>query len=459
MSKTVTNTTIDADYRSRFAESQAMHERARQVISGGITHDGRFLRPFPPYITRADGARKWSVDGHELIDYAVGHGSLIFGHNDPDLTAAMTSQVSQGTHLGAGHEGEVRWAEKVVELVPSAELVRFTASGTESTLLAMRVARGYTQKNTIVKFEGHFHGWQDYALKGEKPPFEKTSIPGIPNETLSTVSVLPANDLAMLEERLVQGDVAGVIIEPSGGSWTTIPLKDDFLQGVRELTEKYDAVLIFDEVITGFRWAPGGAQERFGVTPDLTTMAKIVAGGMPGGAVAGTRDLMEMIAFKDEPGWNKDRRVPQAGTYNANPLAAAAGAACLAKVADPAVHRHCDDLAARLRTGLNEIFARREIPGFAWGESSVFHIAVGELATNRRAADLHTPEGVSSEFLKNSGGTDLAQILEVGALLEGVHLFHAGGFFSTAHTEADVDTTVQAIDTVLGRMDAEGLFG
>jgi glutamate-1-semialdehyde 2,1-aminomutase len=166
-----------------------------------------------------------------------------------------------------------------------------------------------------------------------------------------------------------------------------------------------------------------------------------------------------MIAFKDEPGWNKDRRVPQAGTYNANPLAAAAGAACLAKVADPAVQRHCDDLAARLRAGLNDVFERREIPGFAWGESSVFHLAVGELATNRRAEDLRSPEGVSAEFLKSSGGTDLAQILEVGALLEGVHLFHAGGFFSTAHTEADVDTTIQAIDTVLGRMDAEGLFG
>jgi glutamate-1-semialdehyde 2,1-aminomutase len=459
MTNTATSTTIDADYRNQFAESQAMHERARKVISGGITHDGRFLRPFPPYIARADGARKWSVDGHELIDYAVGHGSLIFGHNDPDLTAAMTSQVSRGTHLGAGHEGEVRWAEKVVELVPSAELVRFTASGTESTLLAMRVARGYTQKNTILKFEGHFHGWQDYALKGEKPPFEKTSIPGIPNETLSTVSVLPSNDLAMLEERLVQGDIAAVIVEPSGGSWSTIPLKEDFLQGVRDLTEKHDAVLIFDEVITGFRWAPGGAQQRFGVTPDLTTMAKIVAGGMPGGAVAGKRDIMEMIEFRDEPGWNKDRRVPQAGTYNANPLAAAAGTACLTKAADPAVQRYCDDLAAKLRIGLNEVFVRREIPGFAWGESSVFHIAVGELATNRRAADLHTPEGVSAEFLKGSGGTDLAQILEIGAMLEGVHLFHSGGFFCTAHSEADVDTTVEAIDTVLGRMDAEGLFG
>ena len=298
MASTTTFSTIQSDYEAAFAGSHAMHERARRVISGGITHDGRYLAPFPPYIARAQGAHKWDVDGHELLDYAVGHGSLIFGHNDPDLTVALQNQVPAGTHFGAGHEGEIAWAEQVVKLVPSAEQVRFTASGTESTLLAMRVARGYTGKTTILKFEGHFHGWQDYALKGEKPPFERTSVPGIPKETLGTVAVLPANDLAMLEERLVQGDVAGVIIEPSGASWATIPLKEDFLGQVRLLTEKYKAVLIFDEVITGFRWAPGGAQERFGISPDLTTMAKIVAGGMPGGAVAGRTDLMQMIAFK-----------------------------------------------------------------------------------------------------------------------------------------------------------------
>lgn len=144
--------TIDAEYASRFSDSRAMFARAKGVIAGGITHDGRYIRPFPPYVARADGAYKWSVDGHKLLDYGIGHGSLIFGHNDPDLTAAMEQQVSKGTHFSAGHEAEVRWAEKIVELIPSAELVRFTASGTESTLLAMRIARGYTGKTTILKF-------------------------------------------------------------------------------------------------------------------------------------------------------------------------------------------------------------------------------------------------------------------------------------------------------------------
>lgn len=325
MSLAASEKSITSRYEDEFAGSRKMWERSRKAIVGGITHDGRHIKPFPPYITRADGAWKWDVDGHQLIDYCIGHGSLILGHNDPDITAAMQQQVPVGTHFSAGHQAEILWAEKVNELIPSAELTRFTASGTEATLLAMRIARGYTERKTILKFEGHFHGWQDYALKGEKPPFESTTVPGVPSETLGTVSVLPANDIAMLEERLVQGDVAAVIMEPSGASWATIPFKEDYLRQVREVTTKHNVLLIFDEVITGFRWAPGGAQQRFGITPDLTTMAKIIAGGMPGGAVAGRRDVMEMVEFKDEPGWNGSRRVhrpaPTTQTPSQPPLA------------------------------------------------------------------------------------------------------------------------------------------
>lgn len=458
MSTESTLTSITSDYETKFAQSKALHERARKVIPSGITHDGRHLHPFPPYVTHADGAYKWDADGHRLIDYAIGHGSLLFGHNNPAILAAMQAQVVKGTHFSAGHEGEIEWAERIVSLVPSAEQVRFTSSGTESTLLAMRVARGYTGKNTILKFEGHFHGWQDYALKGEKPPFEKTSIPGIPNETLGTVAVVPNNELAMLEERLVQGDVAGVILEPSGGSWSTIPLKENFLKSVRALTEKYNAVLIFDEVITGFRWAPGGAQQRFGITPDITTMAKIVAGGMPGGAVAGKTDLMQMIAFKDDPGWNQTKKVIQAGTYNGNPLAAAAGIACLIQVADASVHAHCDALAQDIRSGLNKIFVEKGVPAFAWGESSVFHLALGVGADNQTAGDLDKPTGLSAEDLKASGGTKLAQLFEIGMLVEGVHFFHSGGLLSTAHTSEDIAETLAAAARVTDRMETEGHF-
>lgn len=458
MAQAPTTTTIRQEFEERFAGSLALHRRSRKVIPGGITHDGRHLKPFPPYVTRAEGAHKWDVDGHELVDFVVGHGALILGHNERGVTDAVRRQLENGTHYGAGHDGEVRWAEKISELVPSARRVKFTSSGTEATLLAMRLARAFTGKPTVLKFEGHFHGWNDYALKGEKPPFDELTSPGIPEAVMGTVAVVAANDPDAVAARLRQGDVAAIIIEPSGGSWATIPLVDGFLARLRELATASGAVLIFDEVITGFRWSPGGAQARVGVTPDLTTLAKIVAGGLPGGAVAGTVDVMELLEFKDEPGWNATRKVRHPGTFNANPLSAAAGVACLTQCANPVLQAGCDALAARMRAGLNATLERRELPGFAWGDSSAFHIALGQTCENRTAGDLRFPEGVSAAELKESGGTRLVSQLHVGMLLEGIDLFHGGGFLCAAHTEEDVDRTLAAFDRTLRRMEEEGAF-
>ncbi|MGH2535292.1 MAG: aspartate aminotransferase family protein [Thermomicrobiales bacterium] len=451
-----TRNSIHADYEERFAGSKALAGRARNVIAGGIVHDGRYMRPFPLYIDRADGAYKWDVDGHKLMDFGIGHGSLILGHNDPDIIEAVQEALLGGTHFSAGHEREVLWAEQIQKLIPSAEQVRFTASGTESTLLACRIARAHTDKPTMLKFDGHFHGWNDYLLKGEKPPFEHPTSPGVPDAVLGTVSVVPANDLAMVEERLSQEDVAGIILEPSGASWTSIPLEDQFLAGLRDLATKYGAVLVFDEVITGFRWSPGGAQARFGVIPDLTTMAKIVAGGMPGGAVGGQTEFMQHMAFKDEPGWNATKKVSQNGTFNANPVTAAAGLACLRKCADPAVQEYCDSLATRLRIGLNTAFEQHAVAGCAWGDSSVFHIIVGEPCGNRTAGDLRRPEGIDPETLKASPKAGLAPSVYMGMLLEGIDLFAGGGMLSTAHTEADVDAAIGAFERVLMRLRDEG---
>jgi glutamate-1-semialdehyde 2,1-aminomutase len=458
MAQAPVSTPISQEFADRFAGSLAMFERSRQVIPGGITHDGRHMKPFPPYIARAQGAYKWDVDGNRFIDFVMGHGSLLFGHNDPDILAAQQAQLPHGTHYGAGHELEVHWAEQVSRMVPSAELVKFTGSGTESTLLAIRVARSFTQKPTVVKLEGHFHGWHDYLLKGEKPPFESSSSPGIPREVMNTISVVPSDDLAMLEERLAQGDVAAFILEPSGGSWATIPFIEGYLRAARDLTNKYGVILIFDEVITGFRWAPGGAQERFGVTPDLTTLAKIVAGGMPGGAVAGKREIMDVLTFKDEPGWNATRKVRHQGTYNASPVVSAGAVACLQKAGNPDVQRYCDDQAERLRSGLNAAIVERRVPGYVWGESSVFHVKLGEAVLNQTGGDMHTPRGVSAEELKESGHGRLNDLLHLGLMLEGVELFHSGGMIATAHTPQDIDDSVAAFGRVLDRMADEGAF-
>lgn len=457
MAQATATVTIQEAFEAAFATSRAQHQRARQIIPGGITHDGRRLNPFPVYVTRADGAHKWAADGHELIDFAMGHGSLILGHNRPEIVEAVQHQAANGTHYGASHEGEVAWAEQIRNLVPSAEMVKFTGSGTESTMLAVRVARAVTGKTTVVKFEGHFHGWNDYLLKGEKSPFADPTVVGIPDAVLETISVLPANDAGALEQRLAKGDVAAVILEPTGGSWSKVPLAEGFLDRVRELTATSESVLIFDEVISGFRWSPGGAQQRYGVTPDMTTLAKIVAGGLPGGAVVGKESIMQVLAYRDDPSWNSTSKVRHPGTYNANPLTAAAGLACLQICADPSIQAYCDGLAKKARVGLNELFERRNVRGFVWGESSTFHIALGETCSNRTAGDLRFPEGVAAESLKMTGGNALTSSLAQGMLLEGVDLFNSGGMLSTAHTEADIDTLMSGMDRVLDRMEDEGL--
>ncbi|CAN5594444.1 aminotransferase class III-fold pyridoxal phosphate-dependent enzyme [soil metagenome] len=456
MSAVAVGQNLLSEYAERFSASEERFTRAQRAIAGGIAHDGRYLKPFPVYVDHAAGAYKWTVDGERLIDYAIGHGSLILGHNDPEVTAAMHKQLDRGTHFSAGHDAEIQWAEQVQKLIPSADLVRFTSSGTEANLLAMRIARAYTGKPAMIKFDGHFHGWSDYLIKGEKPPFEAPSMPGVPDDVMRTVTALPPDDLGAVEERLAQGDVAAIFVEPSGASWGMIPLPDGMLAKLRAMASKYSVLLIFDEVITGFRWAPGGAQQRVGITPDMTTLAKILAGGMPGGAVTGRSDIMEHLLFKDEPGWNSDKKVIHPGTYNANPLAATAGYACLKRCEDPSVQAHCDDLAADLRSGLNSLFERMGVEGCAWGESSAFHLILGVHCTNRTSGDLRQPQGIDPETLKASGKAGMATPMTIAMTLEGVDFFNAGGMLSVTHTADDVEVTIGAMERSIGRLRESG---
>ena len=258
-------TTIDEAFRSRFAGSAALYERSRKAIAGGITHDSRNFAPFPIYIERADGARKWDVDGNELIDHWMGHGH-------PQVTRAVAEQVHQGTHYGACHELEVAWAEQIGRMIPSAEWVRFTMSGTEATMLAMRDARAFTGRERIIRFAGHFHGWHDYAMAGYQPPFDTPTSTGIPKAVAESMLVAYPNNIESVRQLLDAhpDQVAAVILEPGGGSNGIIPTDTGFLQELRTLTLKRGVVLIFDEVITGFRYSPGGAQQLYGVTPAVT---------------------------------------------------------------------------------------------------------------------------------------------------------------------------------------------
>jgi glutamate-1-semialdehyde 2,1-aminomutase len=400
--------------------------------------------PFLPYITHARGAHKWDLDGHEYVDYAMAHGALLLGHAHPAIVEAVRRQVALGTHPGANHPLEVEWAERIHTLVPGADLVRFTNSGTEATLLALRIARAATGRPRVVKFRGHFHGWHDAVMSGQSPPWDSIP-PGVPPSVMQDTIVLPP-DLGAVDAALARDpEIGAVILEPSGASWGTAPLPTGFLTDLRTLTSRRRVCYIFDEVITGFRWSPGGAQQAYGVRADLVTMAKIVAGGLPGGAVAGRRELVELVGLpRDSP-----RRIQHPGTFNANPLSAAAGIACLDIVRDPAVGTWCDLPAATLRQGLNQVLARRAARGVAYGESSMFHLAFDPRLT---PGDPRSLREIPADTLKQQRQSPLHAALTLALLLRGVHLFAFGGFLSTAHTEQDIAKTLEVFDDALGRL-------
>ena len=239
-------------------------------------------------LDKGDGARVWDIDGNEYVDYYGGHGALILGHGHPQVLEAVHTQLELGTHFGACHELEVRWGQLVKDLVPCAERVRFTSSGTEANLMGLRLARAFTGKPKVVRFLGHFHGWHDHVAFASTSHFDGTLPAGITPATASTISLCPPNDIERVEQILDEDeDIAAVILEPTGAAFGHIPTPPEFVRQLRKMTASRGTLLIFDEVISGFRLARGGAQEYLGVTPDLATLAKVLAGGLPGGAVVG----------------------------------------------------------------------------------------------------------------------------------------------------------------------------
>jgi glutamate-1-semialdehyde 2,1-aminomutase len=435
---------IQDDYRAKHPKSATLAERARRAIPGGITHDIRHLTPFPVYVERAAGSRKWDVDGHEYVDYWMGHGALFLGHCHPAVVRAVQEQMARGTHLGASHEPEVRWAELVNQLIPCGELTRFTMSGTEATHLAMRVARAYTGRTKILKFTGHFHGWHDGAVAGVNPPFDVPMSAGVPGATMDQVVLCPPNDIKAAQTVFERGDVAAVILEPAGGQAGTTPTIPGYLQELRALTTRHGVVLIFDEVITGFRYAPGGAQQYFNVTPDLTTLAKIVAGGLPGGALTGTRDIMSMIAFRGDPDWDRASRVAHAGTFNANPLSAAAAIATLELCADGTLQARANKSGDTLRAALTDALKKAGAPGTCFGEASIFHVS------------FEGKPGLAGFDRPRKG--PLYHLLRCALLNNGVDCSANHGWISAVHTDEDLERTVQAYTRAFQAMVADGAF-
>ena len=437
-------------YVARTPKSRALYQRARETFPSGVTHDTRHLIPYPLFVDRAQGARKWDVDGREYIDYFGGHGALILGHNHPRVTEAVREQLGKGTHYGASHELELEWAEQIIRMVPCADKARFTASGTEASLLALRVARAYKDKPKILRFATNFHGWHDQVAFAASSGFDGTPPRGITDDNIENTVLCEPNDIDQVARALdSRDDIAAVILEPTGASFGRVPTQGAFLRQLRALTRDRDVLLIFDEVITGFRVAPGGAQEYYNVTPDLALFAKIVAGGFPGGAIAGRADLLDILTFRDDALWNEKRRVPHQGTFNANPISACAGLTTLGIVAENGIAERANQNGELLRNALDDAIQKRGLNWLVYGEFSGFHLLPLPEDQTYTRSDIYAGK-VPSAVLK--GGTSSAQIHELrcGLLAEGVDIMPwPGGVISAVHTPADLEQTARAFDRVL----------
>jgi glutamate-1-semialdehyde 2,1-aminomutase len=453
----ITMPTIEQEYAARHPRSQALFAQARQVIAGGITHDSRHLDPFPIYVTHGKGSHKWDVDGLEYVDYFGGHGALLLGHGQPDVVAAVQAEAAKLTHPGACTELEVTWARQVQSMVPSAERVKFVASGTEATLLAMRVARASTGKTKVLRFRGHFHGWHDAVMIGYKPPYDVPASAGVPAILGTTMLQADCNDLDEVRRLLeTDGDVAAVILEPGGGQNGAVPNKPGFLEGLRQVTKEKSVVLIFDEVISGFRFAPGGAQQRFGVIPDMSTLGKIVAGGLPGGAVTGKASIMDVLDWHgQDPRWERFRHVLHQGTFNANPLTAVAGITLLRLVADGKAQIQAEAVTKRLVDGFNEAIVRRGLPGCAYYGASVWHVLPNVACPYRDGCNKVDCSMDAATLLAGMGKAQGA--FRVSMFNQGVDT-RTAGWVSAVHTGADIEATVRAFDATLVSMQAEGLL-
>ena len=448
---------IEKIFAEKHSLSQKWHARACRSIPNGVTHDLRNLKPFPLYISHAKGSKKWDLNGNEYIDYWLGHGSLILGHLHPAMVKAVQDQILKGTHYGSCSELEVLWAEQIIEMVPSAEKVRFFSSGTEATMMSLTLARAFTNKSKIIKFEGHFHGWHDQLSKGVIPPFDVPTSPGIPRGVLENIILIPPDNLDVLESTLEKDKhIAGVIMEPIGGSSGTYPLYGEELTRIRELTKQHGVVLIFDEVITGFRIAPGGAQEYFNVIPDLTCLGKIMCGGLPGAAVAGKEEIMEVLESKGDPRWDRFHKIRHFGTQNASPLSGAAGLATLKIIAQGKVIPKINALAQKLREELNAVLDQNGLNSCVYGFSSIFHTLFNHNCRKRGECDY---QHCDYDYRKIYNRDPLLlQRLWNALINNGVDTMVVHGTVSNAHSRDDIERTVEAFDRAIAEVKAMGLL-
>ena len=424
-------------------KSRAMQERAERSLPGGDSRNSIWWAPFPTYVVKGEGSKLHDIDGHARIDMINNMTTLILGHSHPAVVKAVAAQAAQGLSFPAPSELVVRWAEILVDRVPSLDKVRFVNSGTEGTLNAIRAARAFTGKDKIAKFEGGYHGAHDDVAVSVDPPMAKAGDPkapnsvadylGVPKKSPELTIVMPYNDLeassALIEKHA--HELAAVIVEPVIGRLGMVPADTEFLAGLRDLTRRLGIVLIFDEVIA-LRVARGGAQERFGVIPDMTAMGKIIGGGLPVGGFGGRADIMELFSPKTGP------KVKHAGTFNGNPMTAAAGVATM-EALNPEVYRRLDEMGERVRKKLSSLIKDREAPMGVTGVASLFALQF-------------TTTPIRDYRAVQTTDRTLQRLMFIGLLNEGYAVSPAcAGNVSSVLTEKEADGFVAAVGRVLDR--------
>lgn len=428
----------------QWQRSQELFQRAKQSLAGGVSSNVRLLtKPFPLFFERAEGAMIYDVDGNGYIDYVLGQGPMILGHSHPAVLAGVNAAMQKGQLFAGQHELEITVAEKMVELVPGAELCRFGLSGSEMVQAAMRLARAITGRTKILRFEGHYHGWFDNVLISVAPPVDKAGprehpnvLPGTPGQTASALEdffVLPWNDLALVEQLFAEhgSEIAAVMTEAMMCNTGAIPPEPGFLAGLRRLCDEYGTLLYIDETITGFRLGLQGAQGRFGVTGDLSSFAKAMAGGFANAALVGKRAYMQRFA----------EGVNHSGTFNSNVISMAASAAAIAELEKDggAIYPQLEQNGTRLMEGIRQSGQRLGLPLHVQGLPTAFHVSFTELPAIRDYRDyaLHCDKERYSRFC-------------VAMLNRGVRLIERGVWYiSAAHTEDQLAQTLAAVEGAL----------